>query len=239
MQRILICGLTAFSLLLLAQPAQAHFPWLTISADGKVVYFFGENPADRTYKLPESIAKATVSTVNAKGKSKNVELKQVEGDDFVGLTSAKSVRPGATLTSRVTYGTFRGSRLDYYTIHHGGKLPSSLDEYASKKPLLDLSARLVDTDSGVDVYVIWKGKPLADVAVRLYCDDGHEEGNAKTDESGKVSFNDKQVEDGLNGIMVGHTVKGEKGELNGQSYDSTAHYLTVTFIDPQTATKEK
>lgn len=39
--------------------------------------------------------------------------------------------------------------------------------------------------------------------------------------------------------MAGHTVKDEAGELNGQAYQSAAHYLTVTFIDPQTTAGEQ
>ena len=238
MKRFSICCVAILGLMFLARPAAAHFPWVTISDVGKVIYFFGENPADRTYKLPESIAKAKVGVVNARGKVKNVELKSVESDALVGLTSADSVRPRVTLASQITYGIFRGSRLDYYTMHQGGKLPKTLDANESKTSPLDLHARLVDTDSGVDVYVIWKGKPLANVEVHLYCDEGHEEGNAKTDEGGRVSFSDKQVEDGLNGIMVGHTAKGEAGEFHGQTYESASHYLTVTFNDPQTSAKK-
>jgi hypothetical protein len=69
--------------------------------------------------------------------------------------------------------------------------------------------------------------------VTLYCAEGHDEGEAETDAERKVSFIDKQVEDGINGILVGHTVKDKAGEVSGQTYKSAAHYLTVTFSDPQ------
>lgn len=51
-----------------------------------------------------------------------------------------------------------------------------------------MTARLVDPDGGVDVYVPWQGKPLSGARVSLYCDEGHKEGEAETDEQGKVSF---------------------------------------------------
>ncbi|MEZ6079361.1 MAG: hypothetical protein R3C56_27945 [Pirellulaceae bacterium] len=35
--------------------------------DGKAAYFFGETPADRTYKLPGSIAKAEVMSWSQEG----------------------------------------------------------------------------------------------------------------------------------------------------------------------------
>ena len=81
----------------------------------------------------------------------------------------------------------------------------------------------MDTDGGVDVYVLWKGKPLVNADVTLFCDDGHEEGAATTDKSGKVSSNDKEVEDGLNGILVGHSLVKDSGELKGEEYTSSSH----------------
>ena len=98
---------------------------------------------------------------------------------------------------------------------------------------MDLQTHAVDTGSGVDVYVLWKGKPLADAEVRLFCAEGHEEGNAETDASGKVSFSDEQVEEGTNAILVGHTITDETGKVGSQEYKSAMHYLTATFVDPE------
>jgi hypothetical protein len=227
---------SALSLLLVASlacPALAHFPWLAINKDGKAIYFFGEHIADRTYHLPESIAKAEINVVGEKGRREKVTLTRVESDEFVGLVSEQAITADATLVSSVTYGVYQGSRLNYYAQHTGGKMPTSLDAHGDQKPPLDLSAKLVNTDSGVEVYVVWKGQPLASAQVTLFCDEGHEEGQAKTDAAGKVSFTDRQVEEGLNGIMVGHTVKDEAGEIDGKAYQSAAHYLTVTFADPE------
>lgn len=215
------------------QTAEAHFPWIAINDKGKAIYFFGETPADRTYKLPPAIAKASVGFINKEREQKTVELKSIETEDFVGLRSAKSVRPDATLTSQITYGVYHGSRLDYYSQHCGGKLPDHRDNDTSLSKQLDLHAEFVDTDKGVDVFVLWQGKPLADAEVHLFCAEGHEEGLAKTDRHGKVSFDDKQVEDGLNGIMVGFTAQGESGKVGDQEYASVSHYLTATFLDPQ------
>lgn len=224
---------TVFFSSVLMQSTEAHFPWITINDEGKVVYFFGETPADRTYKLPPTIAKAEVGVVTKDGAQEMVELAPIETEDLVGMRSAKSVRPNATLASKVTYGVYHGSRLDYYSQHCGGELPDHRDTSASLSEQLELHAELVDTENGVDVFVRWQGKPLVDAEVRLFCAEGHEEGTAKTDEHGKVSFDDKQVEDGLNGIMVGHTSKDEAGTFGEQTYESVSHYLTATFLDPQ------
>ncbi|MCC7333936.1 MAG: hypothetical protein IT422_02500 [Pirellulaceae bacterium] len=223
---------------MLANSASAHFPWVVRTEDGKAAYFFGENPADRTYKLPGSIAKAEVMSWSQEGEPQELKLKPVVEEKFVGLLSEQELPADAMFSSQVTFGIYHGSRLDYYTLHQGGRLPTSRSAYepataTHKEAALKLNAQLVDTDSGVDVFVLWDGKPLADADVQLFCAEGHEEGSAKTDANGKVSFDDKQVEAGLNGIVVGHTVKTQSGTLDGQTYDSGSHYLTVTFSDPE------
>ena len=223
--------LSLIVLVALSTTAQAHFPWLTVGEDGKATYFFGENPADCTYKLPPGIAKATIQ-LRSDGKPVDVETETIESDDFVGKKSAGTVPTGASLTSQATFGVYHGAKLQYYTQHLGGKLPSKLSDCKAMDNV-DFQIHAVDTDSGVDVHVLWKGKPLADAEVRLYCQEGHEEGSAKTDANGKVSFNDKQVEDGTNGIMVGHTITGSQGTLGDQAYTSEMHYLTATFQDPE------
>ena len=39
----------------LATSAHAPFPWLVVEQDGNASYFFAENIADRTYKLPPGV----------------------------------------------------------------------------------------------------------------------------------------------------------------------------------------
>lgn len=215
------------------QTAHAHFPWLVIDDEGKVLYYFGETPADRTYKLPPTIAEATVEFVAQDGVQKVVDLASVETDKFVGLCSAKSFRTDGTLTTEVTYGVYHGSRLDYCSQHCVGKLPSRRADDSSFNKQPELRAELIDTKEGVDVFVLWQGEPLQDAEVRLYCAKGHQEGLAKTDQEGKVSFDDEQVDKGLNGVMVGHTVEDNPGTLGNQTYGSVSHYLTATFLDPE------
>ncbi len=227
----LVSVILAISLLAIGQSADAHAPWVTIE-DGKVTFFFGENPAERDYKLPPPVAAAKVTLLDSDGTAKPIEMKSVEQDDFVGMTSSQSVEPGSSVISKVTYGIYNGSRLDYFALHRGGKLPTSRKAYEQANTKLGMSAQMVDTQQGVDVFIIANGKPLAGAEVKLFCDEGHEEANGTTDENGKVSFNDNEVEDGLNGISVVHAVQ-EAGELGGDEYKSTLNYLTATFFDPQ------
>ncbi|MEL6107301.1 MAG: hypothetical protein AAFU85_14780 [Planctomycetota bacterium] len=216
---------------IIATSVQAHFPWLTVDKEGQVSFFFGEDVSDCTYKLPPTIAKAEIMMTTG-GDASKVETKTIETDDFLGMKSKGSVPAEAHVMASTTFGVYHGAKLQYYTQYLGGEMPKS---FGDCKPFekLDLQAHAVDVDGGVDVYILWKGKPLADAEVKLFCDDGHEEGNETTNSDGKVSFNDKQVEDGINGIVVGYTVADETGKFGDQEYKSAMHYLTATFYDPE------
>jgi len=241
-KKTLVCSALSLASLT-ATAAHAHFPWLVRGEDGKATLYFGETLAERTYKMPASIAKAELKIVNARGDLDTVAVTAVENDSLIGLQSVEAVAADAFLVSQVTFGIYHGSRLNYYTMHQGGKLPKESATGKESAPAKnaaakDLFAHLTDTDTGVDVVVTLQGKPLADVEVHLYCAEGHEEGTAKTDSTGKVSFTDKQVEDGLNAIMVGYNVKAS-GKLNEVAYEAESHYLTITFEDPEQPNVEK
>lgn len=233
MKRLLTHIIALLITAMVASTAHAHFPWLVIDDQGNAAYFFGETQSDRQYPMPETVASAKVIAVPATGEPESVAMSAIETDDFVGMRSDQPVDRNAVLTSKVTYGVYHGSRLDYYTQHHGGPLPTQRSAVAAMGEQLALHVELVDTDDGVDVFVRWQGKPLADAKVQLFCDAGHEEGTATTDGQGKVSFDDGEVEEGLNGILVGHTVKDESGTFQSTEYQSVAHYLTATFRDPE------
>ena len=223
---LIICG----SLFLVTDSVFAHFPWVTVEKE-KVNYFFGENPADRTYSLPPTIGKAEILMRSSTGQSA-VKTEMIETDDFIGKQSVGPVSEKSDVISQVVFGVYNGSKLQYYTQYLGGVMPNS---FSACKPIdgMNLQAHAVDTDTGVDIYVLWKGKPLADADVTLFCDEGHQEGDGSTDKNGKVSFTDKEVEDGINGIVVGHKVADDSGQVGDQKYDSAMHYLTATFADPE------
>ncbi len=221
------------SLLYASSEVQAHFPWLNTTTDGKAVYFFGESLAEKTYKLPPTIAEAKVFTIDASGKHLPLPTTKVTSDDFLGLVSNNPVPADTNLASTVTYGLFGTSRLDYYTLYLGAPLPKERKDSVLKKLKWDLQAGLTDTDTGIELQVQWKGKPVSDTEVHLYGADGEENGTAKLDSNGIVTFTDKQVVAGINGIMFGHRVPDDSGSVNGKEYQSTAHYFTLTFQDPE------
>lgn len=218
--------------LLLTSVSQAHFPWLVKDKEGKAVLYFGENIADKTYKIPDSIASAKIFATDAKGEQREVSTQRVDSAELVGLVSTDSMAQVAGISTEVTFGIHNGGRLNYYC-NHVDLIAKPIDpQSATKSKPARLAAKVVATNAGIDVFATWDGQPLKDVEVKLYCAEGHEEGSAKTDGEGKVSFTNKQVEDGLNGIMFGTRVE-ETGELDGKPYTQAAHYLTTTFFRPE------
>lgn len=207
--------------------AEAHFPWLVVDQEGRAQYFFGETPADRSYKMPESIANVKVFSMVDGRRTDELKLEKQEGDDFIGLQSAGPVDRDATLTSAVSYGVYSGSKLQYYTIYQG-KLDNAEAENAANPYPQDFKARATRSGEGVDVHVTFKNQPLANAEVKLFNSEGKEQAKAKTDKQGKVTFGADDVAKGLNAVLVGHKVD-SKGEVDGQAHGSESHYLTLTF----------
>lgn len=209
--------------------ALAHFPWLVVNSEGKAALFFGENVADRTYKLPDSLLEAKLFAESA-DEPRELSLGHLQTEDFVGMVSKERVPRGVKLTTDVTYGIYHGNRLNYYVSHIHGALPVSVGDSSDTEFMSVMSAEIVGTASGIDVFASRLGKPLVGVDVHLYCKDGHEEAKAVTNQQGKVSFSNDQLEDGLNGIMFGYTDEDDSGKLGDQEYQSSMHYCTMTFI---------
>lgn len=220
-------AICAALLLLTAVNADAHFPWLTIDASRHPVLFFGEDVTDRTYHLPESLSEYPLAHVTADGKRQPLKMLPIDTDDLIGLRSTTSVPTLGSIIGSQTYGLMRGSKLVYYTQH---LLSDDTSKWSTDAiDGLDLQASVSPHDDGIRVVVRWQGKPLPKVDVKLYCDDGHEEGAATTDDQGAVIFVAKQLEAGMNALRVGFTDKQDEGKFDGEVYQGAANYLTVTF----------
>lgn len=218
--------LTAFALtLVVLSPVicSAHFPWVAVDDEGHALLFFGEGLAERNYHLPESIAKAEL-VWHATQTDQKLELVSVEEDAFIGLRSKSAIKPSGVLATNVVYGDYHGMQLIYYAQHSLGK-PQSWSKQPLKKQKLQAVLQMSE-DGGVQCRILWEGKPLEGADVTLFCEDGHEEGKAKTDAKGLVAFNGDQVEAGLNAILVGRTIKEGEGE---DAVAKEAHYMTATF----------
>lgn len=232
-----IACLFALLTLLGATRVHAHFPWLALDDEGKPILFFGEGLNDRTYHLPESMTHFELKHARGDDESESLKLQPVSTDDLVGLQAAEAVEPTGCIYGTQTYGIYHGSKLVYYVQHFPSSNPATWTTPATEGNSGgdQLRAKITATDEGIRVLVLWQEKPLPNAEVKLFCDEGHEEGSAKTNDDGVVTFTSKQVEPGLNAIMVGFTDDDASGTFKDESFQATSNYLTATFPRPQVA----
>ncbi|WP_164101278.1 hypothetical protein [Candidatus Laterigemmans baculatus] len=208
----------------------AHFPWLALDAEGRAILFFGENPADREYAMPESIAAAQVQHQTGEARKPLTDFAAVETDGLIGRRSAHKFATKGQLQSTVDYGLYHGMKLTYSA---QAILDRELSKAASKPTgNLDLEAVVGQQDGGITAQIFWRGKPLSEAEVQLLDGEGQEKATATTDADGRVSFPANKLEAGLHGLLVGQVDKTTTGEFNGTPYTGEAHYLTVTFVRP-------
>ena len=206
--------------------AEAHFPFLAPDGEGNVVMFFGENLTDRNYHLPAALEDAKLIRVGSNQSRQELDSKKVESEDFVGLVAPAKLQPGDQVAAHATYGIYHGSRLDYYCVHLTAIEPSgSPTAVQTDHPLV---ARLSQNDEGVQVEIRWHGEPVSGASVSLSDKDGQARAQGKTNGEGQMVLSLKDMESGLNALIIGHKVE-EAGELDGEKYDKASHYLTVTF----------
>ncbi|WP_404305875.1 Kelch repeat-containing protein [Neorhodopirellula lusitana] len=211
--------------LLSANQGHAHFPWLSTDKDGKAVMWFGESPDDCTYPMPDSIQAIQLVT----GESNDpVATTPVNSDTLVGLQSDSPIQSVSEISGSVTYGLYHGTKLTYHVEHLSQSKPEDWPTKPRENAALQSVVR-AESDGGVEVTVLHHGKPLANTKVALYCEEGHEEAARETDKEGVVRFTAKEVEEGLNAIVVGVTDKNASGTHGDEAYSSTTDYLTATF----------
>ena len=216
------------------QPCLAHFPWLATDDAGHALLFFGESPAERDYHLPAAVEEADVAHHVADGKAQSVNLEPIDTQAFIGRRSAAALKASGELYSTIVYGVYHGAKLSYYVQHDLSLAETNAS--SSEQPSQPFVASIAPFEQqGIEVQVMWQGKPLVDAEVKLYCEAGHEEGATQTDDQGRAWFTAGAVEPGLNGLLVGFTDKQDAGEHDGKKYQSAAHYLTATFRYQATA----
>ena len=133
------------------------------------------------------------------------------------------------------YGVYGDFLLTYYAKHIRAK---TNDQLAAAGPSPELKLDIVPkaTDDGLELTVLWDGKPKADVDVNVKVDGENEDVEAqkfKTDADGKVTIQPEGA--GLVAVLANVYDSTKSGELNGKKYTQAAHYATLTFPWQQVA----
>ena len=227
--RTLIAGALLGSIAVaMASPCGAHMAWLATDAQGHAIFWFGESPEDRTYHLPERVAAIELFS----GKRKQpVTLESVDREDFIGLKSAKTLASKAELHGSVTYGLYHGMKLTYHVEHLPHSDPKGWPTEPRKNAPLQTLVELQKSGE-LTVTVFQNGKPVKGADVKLYCSEGHVEAEATSGSEGTVTFSKETLEPGLNAVLVGVRNEDDPGKLDGETYQSSADYLTSSFLIP-------
>lgn len=215
--------------------ANAHFVWLvqkTEMGQPQLHVYFSEDAGPDNPELLKKLDGLVVRQSSNSGLTKDLNLKAAAES----LISPIDAADGSIATARIEYGVVARNESTRYYIIYNAKSGPALGDPAWQK--VDTS-KLIDVDvipsltaSGkVEATVLWKGNPIAKSEVTATIP-GVGDVKALSNENGKVTF-DK----GLSGIYAirARVIQEEKGEVNGQPYDSIRNYGTVTFTTPAEA----
>jgi uncharacterized GH25 family protein len=215
--------------LFLAVNAHAHFAWIELPPDapGVVQLRFEEAPGERTRESLQELVKGMQAETNT-----GTTLSFTVGDGAL-----ESERPdGATRAwGSYDYGVLDRSeqgRGVFMLVYHA-KAVAEASEAGEKVGLpLEVTAEL--DGQNLTCTVLYKGEPAADTEVFLSLPGVVEETEMKTDASGQVRA--LVMEDGWVGARATAPEEGA-GEIDGEKYELTRHYSTLTFPVGETASE--
>lgn len=239
--RFLVGVAAVAALCVFVSQAQAHFLWLKgDSVDGKpqAVLIFGESAADEAYHLPDALADTEIWCRTPGGDRTQLKTEKVDNDDRVGLVA---VAPNGQLPevfeATRQYGIYGDMLLTYYAKHIRAKSNDQLEAAGASSALkLDIVPKA--TVDGLELTVLWDGKPKADADVTVKVDGENEDAEAekfKTDADGKVKLQPAGA--GLVAVLANFYDTTKSGEFKGKKYAQAAEYASLTF--PWQATEAK
>jgi len=221
---------TCIILLVVSNPAQAHYLWLKSDAPddkAEAVLFFGESADDEAYHLPDALADTEVSCRTPDGERKQLETERVDNDDRIGLAAPLpiSARP-LVLEATRQYGIYADMLLTYYAKHI---LAANNDDLAAVGPSPKLRFDIVPESNGdeLEITLLWEGKPQADADVSISVGVDGEPTKLKSDASGKVTYKPQGA--GLVSVLANFYDNTKSGELDGEKYTNAAQFASLTF----------
>lgn len=220
--------LALLTFFLASDKVSAHFPWLACDSDGHALLFFGEDPDERAYHLPEAVGSATVLQHTQSEMPRECVLADIESEAFIGKRSKKPVDQRAMLQATIPYGVYHGTNLTYYAQHASSLDESPSTEFGKQPPRLYARVQRTSED-GLRVGVFWDNQPLAKANVQLYCEEDQKEAEAFTDDKGYATFSREAIESSFDALLISHLEENQTGEIDGKQYESASHYLTMTF----------
>lgn len=212
--------------LLLPQPASAHFLWLVTdhqSSPAQVKVYFGESAEPDDPDLLDRVKDAQLWAVAGRGEPK--ALKLTKGDDA--LVAELPGAASAPVMLKHTYGVVsRGDAtflLNYYAKTYPSPLPGNWRSVRDEERLPLEVTPSIDGDAIV-LRVRWKGEAAAGATVSVEGPGASCEG--EVDSSG--NYRCELTKAGTYSIRA-RLIQNEAGEHNGESFQESRHYSTLTL----------
>lgn len=237
MKRIVTAALAATLAMCLAPPAGAHFVWLSIepSAAGRreAHLWFSETAEPGSAELLNRLDKAHVLV--GEGGTSPVEVpleNRVDGE--VGEKIARLAASANLALAECDYGLFKRGERAMHLVYFAKALaltdPQQLDAYAkaADRPLEVVAHREGDQ---IAFAVLWQGKPAAGAEISLAYGAELEPRDLKADDQGIVRA---PAGEGRYAVRAGWS-DAKPGEIDGQRYDETRYYSTLTLALPKAA----
>lgn len=211
-----------------ARACQAHYLWLkTIGDDARpqVLLTFGDTASEETFPMPDELADVNLYRRAAGDQRAELHREKVDTEDRSGLVADLPRGKPCVVETSGRYGLYRESLLVYYAKHVHAAARGELGNAGPSKQLkLDVAARAVG--DRVELTVLWDGSPLAGSDVSLAIGDA-EPVRKTTDGEGHVTW--QPDGSGLVSVVARHIDKEDAGQVDGEAYDRTSHYTTLTF----------
>ncbi len=223
----------AINLALLFSSASAHYLWINVDTksgdQGTTNLFFEEGPRPGTGKyLDPFIERGTTWVHTVKKKPMPLKMSVVKKPGKRWLANELEVSAPRSIESFCKWGVYTYGKTEVL-LHYYGKYidaASIKDKNSlSRASQLDLDIVPTFSDKGVEIQVLWKGKPAAGRPFKLRGAGGLNK-TLTTDKEGRVRF--QPIASGLHSMRTSVDEPERSGTFEGKEHDIARHHSSLT-----------
>lgn len=226
----LLCSMLCFTI---CSTAQAHFVWVQVlpakdNTPATVQLSFGETPAPGEAHLVNKVQQTKVYPLAGKdAEAKPLELAVVKQDDVASWQGPVALKDLVGLEAVCDYGVLAKGDAPFWLNYYAKHLTAGWQQQKSSPRGKHLALEIVPakTVAGLDLLVLWQGKPLPNAKVTIQKPDNRST-ELKTNEQGIAEFRESIT--GMLAILASHS-EPTAGERDGKKYESIKHYSTLTI----------
>ena len=219
-------------LLAAASTAQAHFVWIQVlpgAANQPAIaqLAFGETPAPGEAHLINKIEQTKVYPLSGKADPKPLELAVVKQDDVASWQARVPSTDLAGLEAVCDYGVLAKGGAPFWLNYYAKHLSAGWEKQPTTPRGKHLALEIVPTTTaaGLELLVLWQGKPLPNAKVTVDKPDNRST-DLTTNDQGVAVFREGVT--GLLAVLASHS-EATAGEHDGKKYGSIKHYSTLTI----------